>query len=51
MDKEELKRLIEQWRVLEEELVRCETLSDRKLVREDITKIKKQLGNYDKSTL
>lgn len=51
MDKDELKYLIEQLKYLEEELVRCETISDRKIVREDITKIKQQLGNYDKSTL
>ena len=49
MDKDELKYLIEQLKYLEEELVRCETLSDRKIVREDIKKIKQQLGNYDKS--
>ena len=51
MDKDELKYLIGQLKYLEEELVRCETLTDRKIVREDIIKIKKQLGNYDKSTL
>ena len=51
MDKDELKYLIEQIKYLEEELVRCETLTDRKIGREDIKKIKQQLGNYDKSTL
>lgn len=51
MDKDELKYLIEQLKYLDKELVRCETISDRKLVREDIRKIYQQLGNYDKSTL
>ena len=51
MDKDELKYLIEQLKYLEEELVRCETMSDRKLVREDIAKIKQQLKNYDKNIL
>jgi len=51
MDKDELKYLIEQLKHLDEELMRCETISDRKLVREDIAKIKQQLKNYDKNIL